>query len=56
MKRPKHTARQIEVRWDKPEPFALEIKQTTDGVRVAQEAARREADRQTNDNNQTKFI
>lgn len=42
----KHKAPQLEVKWDKPEPFTLVVQQTTDGERVAKEQAQREADKQ----------
>ena len=45
----KPTPRQLEVTWDNPEPFTLTIQTTTDGDRVAQEAAQSEADRKMSD-------
>ena len=42
---PKHKARQVDINWGEPEAFALKVEATLDGDRIAQENAKREADR-----------
>ncbi len=49
-------APQLEVKWDKPEPFALVVQQTTDGDRVTREQAQREADKQHSEKQQQELI
>ena len=44
---------QIEIAWDKPEPFALQIESAQDGDRITKEQAQREADRAESDKKQT---
>lgn len=36
----KHIAKQIEVKWEQPEAFALKVEQAQDGERIASENAR----------------
>ena len=52
----KHKAKQVEIRFASPEPFALQIQTTQDGDRVAQQAAQLEADKQQSDKRQTSFV
>lgn len=52
----KHKAKQVEITFDKPEPFKLEVQQTTDGDRVARQAAQTDADKQHAEQQQTKFV
>lgn len=46
---------QLDIKWDKPEAFALTVQSTTDGDRVAQEKAQLEADKQHAEKQQTSF-
>ena len=49
-------ARQIEVRFDKPEPFKLVVQTTTDGDRVVREKEQLEADRKASEEKQKRLI
>ena len=46
---------QLEISWDAPEPFALAIKHTLDGERIAKEKAQSEADKAESEKKQTTF-
>ncbi len=47
-----HKSKQLEVLWDEAEPFALAIKHTMDGDRVAREASQLVADKQESEKQQ----
>lgn len=52
----KHNAAAVEIKWDKPEPFALVVQQSTDGERVVREKQQLEADRKANKEKQLSLI
>jgi hypothetical protein len=55
MSKSKSKPRQLEVQWDKPEPFKLHVEQTTDGDRITREASQQQADRNESAKNQTRI-
>ncbi len=46
----------LEIKFDKPEPFTLTVQHTTDGDRVAREQTQREADQQHREKQQQTLI
>jgi len=52
----KTKAKQLEIQWSMPEPFALAIQHTLDGDRVAAEDQQKQADRKEADKKQTELV
>ena len=48
-------SRQLEIQWHEPESFTLTTEQSTDGERLAKEAAQLAADQQASQSRQTEF-
>lgn len=48
--------KQIDITFDKPEPFALKVQQTKDGDRITREAQQRQADKAESEKHQQPLI
>lgn len=51
-----HKARHLEIRFDKPEPFALVVQTTQDGERITKEQQQAQADKREQDKQQLALV